>query len=41
LNNIAMKIGKPIQWDPTKEELVGNAEAGEMLVPTMRAPWTV
>ena len=41
LNNIAMRVGKTIQWDPVTEELIGDAEAGQLLIPKMRSPWIV
>ena len=41
LNNIAMKVGRPIRWNPGQEELLGDVEAGNMLLPTMREPWQV
>ena len=39
LNNIAMKLGRKLKWDPVKEEVVGDEEANAMLTPQMRAPW--
>jgi len=41
LNNIAMKVGRPIHWDPETEELIGDFEAGSLLLPRMRHPWQV
>jgi len=41
LNNIAMKVGRPIKWDPVTEELIGDPEAGNKLLPAMRSPWQV
>ena len=41
LNNIAMKVGRPIRWDPVMEELIDDKEAGELLLPEMREPWKV
>jgi predicted dehydrogenase len=41
LNNIAMRVGRPLTWDPQLEELANDAEAGEFLKPTMRQPWVV
>lgn len=41
LNNIAMKVGRPIQWDPSTEELINDLEAGNLLLPKMRDPWQV
>ena len=39
LNNIAMKLGRKLKWDPKAEQFVGDAEANKLLTPTMRAPW--
>lgn len=41
LNNIAMRVGKTIKWDPTDEAMIDNPEAGQLLAPKMRVPWTV
>ena len=41
LNNIAMKVGRPIQWNPDTEELIGDFEAGNLLLPEMRDPWQI
>ena len=39
LANIAMKIGRTIRWDDSKEEIVGDREASKLLVKEYRAPW--
>ena len=39
LANIAMLLRRKIRWDPQKEEIVGDEEAGRMLSRPMRAPW--
>jgi predicted dehydrogenase len=39
LGNIAAQLGRKIQWNPTKEEILGDAEAANMLTYTYRAPW--
>ncbi len=41
LNNIAMLVGRPLQWDPAKEQLIGDDEASKLLLPSMRQPWTL
>jgi predicted dehydrogenase len=41
LNNISMRVGRPLKWDPIREELIGDPDAGKLLVPKMRSPWTV
>ncbi|GAB6165082.1 Gfo/Idh/MocA family oxidoreductase [Thermostilla marina] len=39
--DIAVRTGRPITWDPKKEEIVGDEEASKMLHRDMRAPWTL
>ena len=39
LANIAFKVGRTIQWDETKEEIIGDREAAKLLVKNYRAPW--
>ena len=41
LGNIAIRVGKPLQWDPAKESFHGaNADAANALVSRpMRGPW--
>lgn len=41
LGNIAMRLHRKIQWDPQKEQIVGDEEANAMLSRPMRAPWTL
>lgn len=41
LNNIAMRVGRTLKWDPELEELSDDPEAGEFLMPEMRQPWKV
>jgi predicted dehydrogenase len=39
IGNISMRLGRPLQWDPEKEQFVGDEEANRMLSRPMRAPW--
>jgi len=39
LGDISMRLGRKLQWDPTKEEFVGDAEANRMLSKPMRGHW--
>jgi hypothetical protein len=39
LNNIAMLLNRRIEWDPRREQVIGDDEANRMLTPTMRSPW--
>lgn len=41
LNNIAMRVGRTLNWDPKHEELLNDIEAGQFLKPKMRQPWVV
>jgi hypothetical protein len=38
MNNIAMKLGRKLTWDPTKERF-DDAEANKLITPVMRKPW--
>jgi predicted dehydrogenase len=39
LINIAVRLGRPITWDPVKAEIVGDAEAQRLCCRAMREPW--
>jgi predicted dehydrogenase len=39
LGNIAIKLGRPIKWDPAKEQIVGDDQANLFVSKPMRAPW--
>jgi predicted dehydrogenase len=39
LINISYWLGRPLKWDPEKEEIVGDAEAARWMNRPMRAPW--
>ncbi len=39
LLNLAMLTGRRFQWDPVKEEIVGDPEANRWLIQPMRSPW--
>ena len=39
LANISLRTGRKIRWDAEKEEILGDAEATDMLVRTYRKPW--
>ncbi|MBD3177326.1 MAG: twin-arginine translocation signal domain-containing protein [Armatimonadia bacterium] len=41
LNNIAMALGRALDWDPETESVQGDPEANAMLMPDMRAPYTL
>ena len=39
LGNIAMLLGRPLKWDPQKEQFIGDDEANRMTWRPRRAPW--
>jgi hypothetical protein len=39
LGNIAVRLGRKLQWDPQKEQIVGDAEASKLLRYDYRMPW--
>jgi len=39
LSDIAIRTGRKIQWDPEKEQIVGDDDAAKMLDRPMRQPW--
>ena len=39
LANLSLSLGRSIQFDPEKEEVIGDAEAAQGLEPRYRAPW--
>ncbi|MBI5385138.1 MAG: Gfo/Idh/MocA family oxidoreductase [Verrucomicrobia bacterium] len=39
LGNIAVRTGKKVQWDPVKEEIIGDAETAKWAFKVYRAPW--
>lgn len=41
LGEIAMLIGRKIKWDPVKEEIIGDTEAGALLGRSYREPWVL
>lgn len=41
LNNIAMRLGRELRWDPRLEQVIGDDEANSLLLPPMREPWVL
>jgi predicted dehydrogenase len=39
LGMISFKIGRSLQWDGAKEEIIGDPEASKLLAPSARSPW--
>ena len=41
LANIAIRVGRPIQYDPVAEQVIGDEQANRLVNPPMRGPWHV
>jgi predicted dehydrogenase len=39
LGNLAARLGRKLQWEPRREEILGDAEASKLLGKLYRAPW--
>ncbi len=39
LSDLCIRLGRPIQWDPQKEQIVNDAEATKLLDRPLRGPW--
>jgi predicted dehydrogenase len=39
LSLLSLRLGRSIQFDPATEQIVGDAEAAKLAVPTYRDPW--
>jgi predicted dehydrogenase len=39
LGNISYRVGRTLQWDAVKEQVIGDAEANKLVVGTYRQPW--
>jgi predicted dehydrogenase len=39
LDDIAMRLGRKLHWNPEREEFIGDDEANRMLTRPMRSPW--
>jgi len=37
--NIALRLGRPVRWNPQEERFEGDEEANRMISRAMRAPW--
>lgn len=40
LNNIAMRLGRPLRWDPKQERFENDDEANALIMPEMRKPYS-
>lgn len=41
LGNIAIRLGRKVQWDPAAERIIGDDEAAAMVARPHRAPYTI
>jgi predicted dehydrogenase len=41
LTNIALRLGRKLQWDPVREQFVGDDEANAMLSRSQRQPYSI
>jgi predicted dehydrogenase len=41
LGNLAVRLGRRLVWDPSAEQIVGDAEAAAMLARPYRKPWAI
>jgi predicted dehydrogenase len=41
LSDICVRTGRPIQWDPEKEEIIGDEEASTYCDRAMHGPWSL
>ena len=41
LGNIAIKLGRSLQWDPAAEQFVGDDQANRLVGRPKRSPWTL
>lgn len=38
---IALRLGRSLRFDPVKQEFIGDDAANSLILPPMRAPWTI
>ena len=41
IGNIALRLGRKLQWDPAQEQFVNDNEANKMLRRPYRKPWNL
>lgn len=41
INNLALRLQRPLAWDPESEKFIGDDDANALLMPTMREPYTL
>lgn len=41
LANLAIRVGRKIQYDPQQHRIIGDEQANRLINPPMRAPWHI
>ena len=41
ISDIAIRLKRPVKWDPAKEKIIGDDQASRMLSRAMREPWRI
>jgi predicted dehydrogenase len=41
VSDIALRLGRKVTWDPTRDRFIGDDEANRMLSRAARSPWTI
>ena len=41
LGEICLRLGRPLKWDPVKQEFIDDEEANRLTSLPMREPWRV
>jgi hypothetical protein len=41
LANLSIKLGRPLKWDPVKENFINDNEANRLQTRGMRKPWSL
>lgn len=39
--DLAIRLKRPVKWDPAKEKIIGDEQASRLLSRTIRAPWRI
>ncbi|MCP4589851.1 MAG: gfo/Idh/MocA family oxidoreductase, partial [bacterium] len=41
LDDIAIRLGRKLRWDPEKEQFIKDKQANRLLKRPLRSPWTL
>ncbi len=41
LGKIALRLGRPLEYDPVKQKFIHDAGANQLIDQPMRDPWTI